>query len=389
MALPTTISGISTAVACVGPFKSSAGNYYFIGVSSSTTTKLQAQKATDPTSSFSAVGTDPTGSSSVAIAAVAAYQVSDVVHVVSCGGGSSLTSEYRYHTFDMASDAWSVTNELIDGSAIDARTSGGTAQRAASVVVRSSDSEVIVVYNGARQAVMGNSYSRIVAKRRTGTNTWVAADGVTNPTPLDAGGQTDWINPEAVLGSSDRTHFFWTATSLTSVRHRALTSANALQTVGSGSNSTGGNPLSAIAYDDSGTTRVICSFVSSSADTFDYFDSANTPTLNASSKSDNFETFGRLFNDGATAYAVCRKSTDSDLYVISSTDAGANWSASTNIFTATIANADANLSRDGNIYQRGSDFVIPYIVNDNGTLKYNEYVVRSVASDELFAQSVM
>ena len=46
MALPVTITGISTAVAPVGPFKSSGGGYYFFGRDGTTATTLQAYKAT-------------------------------------------------------------------------------------------------------------------------------------------------------------------------------------------------------------------------------------------------------------------------------------------------------------------------------------------------------
>jgi len=45
MALPVAISGISTAVAPVGPFKSSGGAYYFFGRDGTTATTLQSYKA--------------------------------------------------------------------------------------------------------------------------------------------------------------------------------------------------------------------------------------------------------------------------------------------------------------------------------------------------------
>jgi len=87
-----------------------------------------------------------------------------------------------------------------------------------------------------------------------------------------------------------------------------------------------------------------------------------------------------MFNDGTDVWALYRSSTASDLYVIKSTDDGASFSGEALALTGTVANVSADLSKDGNIYLRGNDYVIPYVVNDNGTLKYNEYVVRSVAA---------
>jgi len=85
----------------------------------------------------------------------------------------------------------------------------------------------------------------------------------------------------------------------------------------------------------------------------------------------------RVFNDGTDVYVVVRDDITSDLYLYTSTTDGVSYGARTVFFTGTVAAANVNLSIDAIIYQRGSNFVIPYIVNDNGTLKYNEYTVRT------------
>src|SRR5688572_24647398 len=104
MALPTTISGIDVAVPVAGPFKSSGGNVYFIGKDSSTTNTLRAFNATDPTTSFSNVGTDFTVTNvtvGAQINAISAWQDGDTLHVATSQHDTTTTTNntYRYHTF--------------------------------------------------------------------------------------------------------------------------------------------------------------------------------------------------------------------------------------------------------------------------------------------------
>ncbi len=375
MALPTTITGIATDVACVGPFISSGGNVYFFGKDSSTATTLQAFKATDPTTSFSSIATK-TGFST-AVQALSGFQVADVIHLCVIDGATTSVNA-KYQTFDMSSDTF-VTAETI-ASAFNPQTSGSANVYGISNVVRSGG-EVVAFFNGARVANMGNSYAQTYYSRRTGVNTWTAA------TQVSAGGTVDFTQPEAVLGASDRIQFVYKGTSTSGYNRTALTSGNVLQTTQPASVTANG--FSGISYDNAGTQKDIIGRASTSATNVDAFDDGNTPAINTVVVEAVVGTPVRTFNDIVTAYCVYRDSADSDLYVETSTDNGATWGTKTNIFTGTVAGVDTNLSIDGNIFLRGSDYVIPYVVNDNGTLKYNEYVVRSIASDELFAQSVM
>lgn len=388
MALPTTITGISTAVACVGPFKSSGGNFYFIGRDSGDSTQIQCQKATDPTSSFSAVGTDQ--SPGVTVAALAAYQVSDVIHVVSGADGGLGNARFDYYTFNMASDAW-VLNENVF-AALDTRTSGGTAQFGCSVVVRSGG-EVVLFYNGPRVANMGNSYSQTYYARRA-SGTWPGSG-----TQVSAGGTVDVVGPKIALGTSDAVHLLWHDSGVGNERHRTLTSGNSLQTASviASTFATTNESGSVVSYDSSGTFKIVYtrskSQVGSGVIGSIFFDSGNTPTLTASTGNVTNPDFPRRVyvdtGDSNKVWILYTKGTDLDLRVINSTDHGSSFANDALAFTATVNQNDVNLSVDGSIYQRGNDFVIPYVVNDNGTLKYNEYVVRTVVSDTLFAQSVM
>lgn len=364
MALPTTITGISTAISCVGPYKSSAGNVYFFGRDGTTATTLQAFKATDPTSSFASIDTE-TGFST-AVQHISGYQVGDVIHLCVIDGATTSVNA-KYQTFDMSSDTF-VTAETI-ASAFDPQASTGANVYEGSIVVRDGG-EVVVIFNGENVANMGSSYSRTYWSRRTGVATWTAAADTT------AGGQTDWRFPDAVLGASDRVHFMWTLTAETTLRVRTLTSGN---TLGTEQNTTSASSVvRCVSYDDAGTQRIICL---AQSDDVVSFTSADSPTLGAGDTAviaSATAPFG-LFVDGTDLWAVFRKSTDSDLYAATSTDDGAIFTGEVNIFTATVAAVNTNISIDGQIFQRGSSVVIPYVVNDNGTLKYNEYEVRTVA----------
>jgi len=377
MALPTTITGLNTASSpAIGSFISSGGNVYLFGPNA-TGQAVAVQKATDPTTAFSSVGDS---GAFTEVRWISAYKVSDVIHLIAADRISGTSVTFRYLTFNMSSDTWVLDETILSG--LNTQTSGAVLQFISSVVVRSTG-EVVAFFSGAQITNMGNSYAQTYCMRRTGVNTWVNISGGAGATQVSAGGTVDFTGPEEVLGTSDRVHFIHRNGS--TVTQRALTSANALQTAGT--TNFVGSPIgtgTAIAYDDAGTTRVIWAAMSGGSTAFALtFDSGNTPTLTqiASTLGTSASVpAARLFNDGTDAWALYRKTTDSDLYVLKSTDDGANWGSEASAFTGTVGAADINLSIDGNIFTRGSSVVIPHIVNDNGTLKYNEYVVRTLVA---------
>lgn len=115
MALPTTITGIQLPAhgGFSGPFVSSAGNVYILGINTTTTSQLRMMKATDPTSSFSAVDdANAPNTGNALINSLWGYQDGDTLHI-GTWAPSSTTAEVRYHTFLMDSDAWSVKNEDV------------------------------------------------------------------------------------------------------------------------------------------------------------------------------------------------------------------------------------------------------------------------------------
>lgn len=320
MALPTSVIGTGTLNTFSGPFISSGGNVYFFAVDSGLTKTMDVLKATDPTSSFGVAASQTFSSSAQSsLTAIASYQIGDVIHLTVFGkGGTGNATTGNYLQFDMSSDTFTVSE--LDPSIFNNLTTPASINdppvTTCSVVVRSTG-EAVIFYNGNTTTSKGSSFSRVYYTRRTAANTYAAA------VEVDAGGSTSFVGSEAVLGASDSVHFFWKDLTAAGTYHRTLSSGNALQTA-STKNTTVGNPRQAVSFTNSGTKKVA---LITDNNRVLYFDSANTPTLNASAAiSSGTQDPRRLFYDGTDLYAVYGKSADNDLYMEKSTDNGATWS---------------------------------------------------------------
>jgi len=281
--------------------------------------------------------------------------------LVQDGTGPATLVATKYLSFDMATDTFLATTETVSAAQI--LTGTAASGWGCSLVVRS-NGQVVCFYNGV-QTKVSTQWSRVYYRVRTGVNTFAAVEAM-----VDAGLGVNNTAPIAVLGSSDRTHLLFFNGTNTLQRH--LTSANVLGTVASTGATTA--VQDAATYDAGGGTIRHVGYTAASAFRWT---SADNPTVTNAAVT--FGTPVRATDDSGKFYALYQNSTDSDLYVKSSTDNGATFGTGTNVFTATVAAADANLSKNQLIYQRGNNFVIPYIVNDSGTLKYNESTVRSAA----------
>jgi hypothetical protein len=277
MALPLTITGISTAVAPVGPFKSSGGAYYFFGRNGTTSSDLTAMKATDPTSSFSSAASVSFSGTIQGREALSAFVVGDVVHIaVWHAGGSPLNLSYV--TFNMGTDSFSSIEAVQTGVS----NGDGSGNGIVSIVVRSTG-DVVIAYNGATESVMGTSYRRVRYARRV-SSVWTTAIIV------DPQGSVNWTSPECCIGLSDRTHIFYCDG--TNTGQRTLNSANTLQTAST--TVTIGTELGqSVSYDDAGTYRVIICGTSGVG----RFNSADSPTISTVSVT-NMGHPARLFIDG-------------------------------------------------------------------------------------------
>jgi hypothetical protein len=342
----------------------STASYYFFGRDGTTATTLQAYKSTAPDTSWASI-TTKTGFTT-AILNIAGYQVGNTIHLVVNDGTVSTSMATKYLSFNAATDTFLATIETVAAAGV--VTGTATAGWGASLVVRSNGNAVIF-YNGA----VVTSRARLYYRERTGVNTYGTA------TRVDDNGTTDNTTPVAVLGATNRVHFFWSI-GTTSTGYRTLSAANALPTGASSTSMVA--PGDGVSYDRSGTIKVVITSNGNGAQTTARFDSADAPTVTFANQSIADATIPHRIgvntsNDDVTiAY---RSSADSDLYAIKSTDDGATFGAPASLFVGTVANADTSVSRSssGSMYTRGSSDVIGYIVNDNGTLKYNEYSISA------------
>jgi len=113
MALPTTIVSTVGVSGHAPPFKSSAGNFYAVLFVDGATEDIEVFKATDPTDSWTAQDSanGPSESSGQKYHNIAAVQDGDLIHIASF---TIAIDTYKYHSFNMATDTWSVVGELIE-----------------------------------------------------------------------------------------------------------------------------------------------------------------------------------------------------------------------------------------------------------------------------------
>lgn len=224
---------------------------------------LVVYKATDPTSSWSAVS----GSTYVFDGPILSYKVEqagDDFHVAVTGGRKGNQDEFyfvKYLRFDPGTDAWDIDEEQVDDN--DARTnfpSVDANKQSCAIAVRS-DGDVVVMYASENDAgalhVADISYSRRVS------GSWTRGVSVAS----DSG--THEIPGVIVLGVSDRIHFFWNDTGANDLHHRSLSSAYVLGTESTVDATIKTNidfsPIGAVAFND-GTARLRVVYVNATAD---------------------------------------------------------------------------------------------------------------------------
>lgn len=378
MAFPTAtgFSQISNAATYSRPFLSSGGNVYIIGKRG--TTALGAEKATDPTSSFSNVGTDVTLANT--LFSVAAVQSGDNLHVVTTDG-SATSINYRYHVFSMSSDSWTTSNETVS-LALNPLI-GLPAQANLEIGIRS-DGDVILIYQGAKAAVMGTDYRRVKYARREG-GVWTVNVSVDNA------GALNWAVSGMVAGSSDRMHLFFIDEDTPNSYQRALTSANALESFPSAyatnlSGTIDTSFLHGASYDSSGTQKVRFPATDTTSTNMlgVKFDSADAPTVTEDSDITGTTAVQAAFQcstmsaDGTTLWHAFIENTSSDLYTQSNENDG-GWSTPA-AFTSGVGVARVV----SNVYTRGSSTVLALVYLDGTTTYYNEMSLSVGTTDADF-----
>jgi hypothetical protein len=375
MALPTTITGF--AELSVGgrnvsrPFLSSGGNVYVVGWGS-TLTLLRAFKATDPTDSFSNIGTDVTLENQLQV--VSAIQDGDLIHVTTFNAAATTAIDLRYHTFNMATDEWVITNELVvENFGV---VSNAVYVGHVDITVRS-DGDVIILYNGQSQANMGSQRERVYYARREG-GSW------TVDVAVDDGGGTHWYASGIVAGASDRSHFFFIDDGAGDGYQRTLTSANALESFPSSYDSTvdlseGSHSTLGTSYDSGGTIKVRMPVPDADAVTLNSvkLDSADTPTVSqdddiTGATAQRAGAYAACFAvDGTTLWNVFLSSGDDGVYVQSNAD-DAGWSTPDLFYDGGI-----HSTVKANVYTRSGSIVAGMITFVATSCVYHEYVIEA------------
>ena len=370
MAFPTTITGITLATGGIVPYISSGGNVYLIGKSTANANKIRAFKATDPTSSFSNVGTDPTVTALSTLISVATFQVGDVIHVATIDDTAITSINIQYHKFDMSTDTWTLVNEAVVTAYAEAAT--GDVDNSAAITVRS-NGDVILLYNGAKAAVMGVDRERVYYARRV-SGSW------TVDVAVDNAGATSWFTGSTVVGSSDRMHFFFQDGDADDAYERALTSANVLETFPASFDATIDATQShfktqGVSYVSGANTKVRYPLFDATATTLNSAkcDSADAPTMSEDSDITGATNPGAaLYNssfaaNGTTLWHTFVESVTFDILTQSNAD-DAGWSATSSFYAGTVVKLLTN------VFTRNGDIVLAIVFGETDT-KYTEKVL--------------
>jgi len=366
MAFPTTIVAASqNSNMDATPFLSSAGYVYVFAMSSATVADIY--KATAPETSFSAVSGGPTFAANLQTSAVT--QNGDILYIVTSTAGSLV----EFHQFDMSSDTWTTSNELV------ADLSGKTAPSFIDTAIKFRSSvttdELVVGCAGLTDSVMGTAYQRVdYFHKNDSATSW------TGPVAIDDGGAINYASPHFALGSSDKIHIlFDEAAASGKLDVKTLSTANALSTVvQSTSNFSGVNySKSDFSFDDSGTRRIrfglpssvlalaMCQENSGTGNV--EFETTQTKDIDPST---NVVTGSAVVHEtGTTLHVMFADVTTRDMYYSKSTDSGTTWD------TATLEIDEGASTRDNvraSIYTRGGNIVMAVVYRFATTTYYYE-----------------
>lgn len=353
----------------LGPYQSTGGNYYWFGRDGATNIgNARCWKASDPMSAFTAQTAKlmSTGAT-VAIEAMWAGQNGNTIYVFT----QLATGAVLYNFYTMDTDTWGlVTSATTVAAAAFAPTAGFTF---VSAVYRTTAGELVLGYCAGLTAMSSGfhmwRYARVAA------STGAVIGSVAN---VDNGGSVNWMGGPAVLGASDRVHFFLQGnTSPGNMYQRTLSAANALQTFPSAITSAGLGlslflwSVPGVSY-SSGAT-VVAPFEGTIPGTAK-FTSADSPTVSLSSAAitdaslrsvNSASVHASAYNSG-TLHFLYSRNADFDLYRDTSTNDGTSWGTDTNELAASIAAITPR------VYVRAGNTVLAMVLDDGGTIKYAE-----------------
>jgi hypothetical protein len=258
-------------------------------------------------------------------------------------------------------------------------------------LARRSDGDYVVLYNGATEGIMGTQYRRVNYARHEGS-TWTTQVSVAG-----TGAQIHYDARGILLGSSDRTHLFWTDANNADLKHRTLTSANALQTIQDIDTAMLSQAAYSVGLPVLNGTEIILPFLNELTNTVLAVargTSADTPTWsvqNVSTIANVPEQLnanpGAVAVDGSTVYVFWPNDADQDIY--QDNDAGTGtWGTDTEWKDAITCNG-ININKISG--------AIAVLYDDGGTVKYDKLaltgdqtiIASGIATLEAFGTDVI
>ena len=353
MALPTTISGVffGDKNINIGPFISSGGNVYV--VIQITSSSVAVFKATDPTSSFSEQDSGNRPNNGTADVLCDVTQEGDTLHIITYQG---VANPVRYSQFSMSSDTW-----VRGAVTIVTPTNDGNGARA-SIAVRS-NGDLIAFVQSPAEKLMGTQYSRTsYCKSTDGGANWGSP-----VTVMFTGQKTNYLVRACGLGASDRIHFF---IDVGNVNHQSLSSSDVLDTASLFTSGTTLHHTPVRSYVSGANTVVKFSIFNDGKQV--RFNSGANPTPSTDTGFPDAATVGPAGSalDGTTIHYLWARNSDGHVMHDVQTDGG-SFGTDVDEFTGSVSAVKCN------IYTRGSNVVLAYVMNDGGTIKYNEIVLSS------------
>lgn len=378
MALPTTITGVTAlerTAGKIGPFISAAGNVYVVFRDSAAVGNIDIYKSVDVETSFSQIATllmNPAAGSQEIFAYAVRQDGDDLIIGTAHSQTAPGAHPVLFHRFSMTTDAFTTSNEDTGGGATTT-----DAAKQVDILIRAAGP--IVVYNGPTESVMGAKQRVAYAERTLGV--WTADIG------LDAGGEINYFTGGGVLGASNKSHFTFKDGANADAQHRSLTSADVLSAVENFNDSAVDTPDFSLFrpafYDSGGTERITAAYKTATNIQASEIDNDGVPGAEEQVSDsapvvadDQVQAvFANDGGDGLLAGYV--RASDDNVYFDNNIN-GAGWGTDILGFTGTVT------FLSGRIFTRSGVLTFGYIVNDGGTVKYNELTGASGAGGGSF-----
>ena len=368
MALPRTIATVSfpSRNYNIGPFRDGNGNHYLLFRASGDSSIMEVWKGDNGDAVWAEQDSGNKPNSSADLRSINAVQDGTKLKIATQATGGKV----EYHIFGMSddgsADTWLTTNEEVVASTTSDVDSCAIAVR--------SDGDIIIAYQD----------------NRSGTDdrvSYAIFEGVSWSTgnAIDDGAAVEYFGVRAVIGESDKIHFFFKDDNNADVYHKSLTSGNSLSSAevvnDTATDSIDTAIVAPIYYDAAGVERITVAWRDNTADhSFtSEIDDDGTPGAEEDATDRGIRSNdGALVVDSATdtVYLIFVEASVDDVWITKNINSG-GWDTDVEVLDAvTVADISANLFQIDN-----GDTVVAYVYDDAGTIKYNELVVVEASLD--------